>query len=117
MPSFRESSRPRDQPKSLMSLALAGGFFLCATSTIWESLLILEEFLRNKEPKIFTKLGKSCKYIYANAILQLANLFSMGYKIAILKLLYGCTKIEQTSETIVDNERHFRFVYVFLLLK
>ena len=44
MPSSRGSSQPRDQPMSLTSPALAGGFF--TTSAIWEALLFIIRFLK-----------------------------------------------------------------------
>ena len=42
MPSSRGSSRPRDQTRSLMSPALAGGFF--TTSATWEALMYIYFF-------------------------------------------------------------------------
>ena len=43
MPSSRVSSQPRDQTRSLMSPALAGGFF--TTSTTWEAHLTSYTYL------------------------------------------------------------------------
>ena len=89
MPSSRGCSSPRDQPASLKSSALAGGFF--TTSTTWEAIfycnLSLIFFLKATRCSCCTSreegpnLKRGHRYIFQNNILLWYHYYSHSYQL------------------------------------